>query len=466
MSGDLKGTSRMPTGFTTPDDADPRLQNMLTLYKQPATIRDMKQVYFYSDVVANLTNIEPLIQQYGVNIAKILPPTSGSLSSADITRALNMYYARIGTTRTLDISSVVSDLIDIRVPKDKYLVEINLAECTLEVDSDSWQSLPDFVIRYGAAIDAAPVLPAAAVNGPLEDIVNRDPVYNFQLEEGGVPVPGTIIPPRYTYISKLTQAKKKTEPQTLYLRIKELSNGEPYNWAVTNSGNYSIDKGHQLLIRHGDVNYSNLTLEFGHLGFIGNDADYSRFLENPDENDLAVIDNFRETAQNTNTLRKTNINIHNYSNYRYFDYNTEVFNVVGAVDHPTISMYSNYAYNDVYNYPNAIYPKFYGGINNEYAFKIRVPPALPSARLARLEGRDDDNVERPANRPPFKFVGYRQDNSVIPTPDSVVYDESDTPETDPTYCNRPYLLQGSPLFFNQQVSKIGFRFLVRVIHLF
>ncbi len=48
MSGDLKGTSRMPTQFVQPDDADPRLQNMLTLYKQPATIRDMKQVYFYS----------------------------------------------------------------------------------------------------------------------------------------------------------------------------------------------------------------------------------------------------------------------------------------------------------------------------------------------------------------------------------------------------------------------------------
>ena len=459
---DLKGTSRMTTSFTQPDDTDPRLQNMLTLYKQPATIRDMKQTYFYCGASSNLTNVDPIIHLYDFDILQYLPPGTNLPKITNLASiAKSYYYARIGTTRKLDISSLVNDLIDIRVPKDKYVVEINLAECTLEVDSEGWQNNPDFVIRYGPPLNnPTPVQPEFLPAGGLADIVNRDPTYQWSLNQSGAP--GAENPPKFKYTSTLEQANKKTQPQTLHVRIRELSNGEPYNWSVTNSGSYSIDKGHQLLVRHGDVNYANLTLEFGHLGFIGNDQDYENFIRDPTQNS----EDSREyllTSNQLNGFTKSRINKFNYSDYKYFDYNSEIFNTIGAISNRDIGMYSSFAYSGQYQYPNAIYPKFYGGLSNDFAFGL--PPA---AKLITLSTADD-NIERPANRPPFIFEGIRENNSTIVGPQPAkdqVYDTRDYSTDDSGYTDTPYLLQGAPLFYNQQVANIYFRFLIRIIHLF
>lgn len=465
---DLKGTSRMPTQFVQQEDADPRLTNMLTLYKQPATIRDMKQTYFYCGVASNLTFVDPIIHQYGFDIEDYLTPGTDATS---VNSVKNGYYSKLGTTRTLNIENLINDLIDIRVPKDKYVVEINLAECVLEVDSKGWQNNPDFVIRYGPKISSTNTAPKDYLN--LLNAVNKDPTYTWELVRSNDPSPD-FTPPRYTYDSALVQANKITEPQTLYLRIRELDNGEPYNWAVTNSGSYSIDKGHQLLVRHGDVNFANLTLEFGHLGFVGNDADYFNYLQNRLENHPLTREYLQENAQLVGLARKNPMNRYNYNNFKYIDYNSEVFNVVGANSNPEADgMYSSYAYGPVYEYPNAIYPKFYGGLNNDYCFALSGPPGSlinrPNEKLLTLSNRVDDNLERPSNRPPFKFMGVRDGtNPSIPQNEGndQVYVRSTTASTAQEYTKNPYLLRGSPLFYNQQVSKIGFRFLVRVIHLF
>lgn len=371
----LLGASRHMTSFGTPDDADQRLTNMLTLYKAPASIRDMKQVYFYCQVEANTTDISPLKLQYNIT---------------DVQDRQQLYFAPIGTERQINIVDKVNDLLDIRVPKDKYVLEINLVECVIEADTSSYIRLPDRVTRTDGIL------------------FYNEPTFNYVTSYAD-PVGGQT-PLRQLLNTTLQQATKVSEPQTLYCRIKELSNGEPYNWAITNSGAYSIDKSHQLLVRHGDINYAKLTLEFGHLVFLDRDQDYENLINDATKNIPAYT---LQYGGGKGIPRLTN----NKDYYRYFtyvDYNTEAFNVVTN--------------NVIAPYQDQNYPEFYKGIGG---VNFTIPDQVDVAGAR--------NFVQPANRPPFRHV------------------DTATP---------PYNLQGKPLLYNQQVGKLNFRFMVRLIHLF
>ena len=383
----LVGTSRMGTNFSIPDGTDEKLAAMLALYKSPATIRDMKQVYFYCSVEANTTLIEPMSLRYNV--------TSASIQN-------QLYYAPIGTTRELNIVDKVNDLLDIRVPKDKYVIEINLVECVIEADAGNWNKIPDEVARITD-------ITAGVVTYVTE------PTFNWA---DSLANPDASEPPRQTINTILQQGTKLSEPQTLYCRIKELSNGEPFNWSVTNSGAFSIDKSHQLLVRHGDINYAKLTLEFGHLVFTGKDLDYEKDITDISNN----IEEYRIRYGSNKGVPQLNELKETYRNYKYVDYNTETFNVVtnNIVGVPGLP------------YQDVTYPRFYqgdGGIDMVTPDQLRVGGA--------------NNLVQPACRPPFI---HRAPTTVPPTD--------------------PYSIQGKPLLYNQQSSRIGFRWLIRVVHLF
>jgi hypothetical protein len=377
----LLGASRHLTSFGTADDADERLTNMLTLYKAPASIRDMKQVYFYVQAQSTTTNLPPLEVMY--NVIDPLQPR-------------NFYYAPIGTTRQFDICSKVNDLLDIRVPKDKYVIEINLVECGLECDTTGWITTADRVVAF------------------KDDLAKIESTFKWVTSQS--PFGGGVEPARTTLDTTLQEATKQTQPQTLYCRIRELNNGEPYNWAITNSGNYSVDKSHQLLVRHGDINYSKLTLEFGHLAFTGLDLDYERFIRDPSQ-----------TTQKLNTRTKRGIPretdlIERYDKPVYVDYNREAYNVLtDEGDSP---------------YLNADYPEFYKGIGG-----VDFTPGLTLDQATIVKGAR--NFVQPVNRPPF-----------LPA--------SGNPPGPPN----DYFLQGRPYFYNQQAAKINFRFMIRIIHMF
>lgn len=368
---------RITDNFTVPAGSDERLQAMLALYKAPATIRSTKQVFFYANVEANMTKQPPLDLLYNISD---LAATNNSL-----------YFAPIGTTRSLNIVDKINDLIDIRVPKDKYMVEIDLVECVIESDPENWQAIPDRVVRR---------------TGP--GAFNIEDTFKFGETLSN---PDGSTPPRQTINSILQQAKKASRPQTLYLRIKELANGEPFNWSVTNSGAYSIDKSHQQLVRHGDINYANLTLEFGHLVFTGYDQDYYRQSTDPNSNSIPY-----RTEVEGGGVPKLQTLKNRYNNYRYEDYNSEHFNVVTKPAGATGNLY-----------PDDEYPEFYKGVGGiDYLVQDQIDVTAT-------------NYVQPASRAPF------------------VHDPTATP---------PYNLQGKPLLYNQQAAKIGFRFMIRIINLF
>ena len=392
------GISRQPSPFSVGGMADENLAQQLAMYKSPATIRDMKQTYFYVSALADLINIDPMIYRYGLSDGQPI-----------ISRAL--YYGNLGTVRTFNISDKVNELMDIRVPKDKYVIEINLVECGIEADTSSWLEIPDQVARKTGI----------APNGAETFVLEPTFIDALRLSEQTTPV--IPVPPRDVIVQRLVQANKVTSPQTLHCRIKELSNGEPYNWSVTNSGAYSIDKMHQLLVRHGDINYSNLTLEFGHLAFIGYDNDEIDLMVNN-----ATSNTYKASKINGIGFPNTNNDKNTYRQYKYIDYNSETYNVVpqtNAVDRKNAV------------YPDYDYPSFYkgeGGIKYGSPYSIPVPT-----------GR---NLNQPVNRPPFLHM------------------DGTNAGIDPAGSVTPWNYQGKPLLFNQQVSRLGFRFLIRIIHLF
>ena len=380
---------RAPSRFTVGQSEDEKIQAMLTLYQSPATIRDMKQVFFYTGVDANVTQLHYWQIFYNKTVA--LGTDAFDIYSKQI------YYAPLGTTRQLDITSKINDLLDVRVPKDKYFFEINLIECTIEADPSAWTSIPDRVFRNTGL--------------PNPNAVELETTYTWggSLADKTGPAPE---PPRAELDSKLIEASKLTEPQTLYCRIRECSNSEPYNWAVTSSGQFSVDKSHQVVIRHGDIDVSNLTLEFGHGVFAGVDTDYNRFITDPSRQNAQYI-------QSSVTVPAfiPNIPRNRSDNFRYFDYNQEYFN---QIDTPLA--------------PAGDFPRFYKG---DYQF--------PNTGLTFADYNDNvtaNNITQLSNRPPF----YRQALG--------------------TGVDTPYNLQGKPFFFNQCVHKINFRFMVKLIHLF
>ena len=79
--------------FQQEEAQDPRLSEILSLYKQPAMIRDMKQVFFYTEASSTLTNVNPLTILTGLEVPL----------SVDQFSTPSYYYAPIGTTRRLDI---------------------------------------------------------------------------------------------------------------------------------------------------------------------------------------------------------------------------------------------------------------------------------------------------------------------------------------------------------------------------
>lgn len=425
----LHGSSRMPTGFSVPETADEKLQAMLALYKSPATIRDMKQVFFYKQISSLSTNIDYNYLYYNmpVGVSNIGDPNGPIDNYGENQVGTNaVYFANIGTQVQMDISTKVNDLMDIRVPKDKYVVEISLIECTIESDPTGWVRIPDKVYRINQDGDVVEE-PCYLYKNNAVDATN---VPNDQ------PPPATIanpVPPRQNLGDTLIQATKRYQPQTLFCRIKELSNGEPYNWSVTNSGSFTIDKSHQLLIRHGDVNYSNLTLEYGHMAFQGKDEDQFRNWRK----DPNLYDNIFLTADSA------------YLNYlpekkeetgyvKYYDYNQEYFN---AIQRDSTALYS--------------YPTFYfgnferlAGEQGTYDLPIGTGAPFPQDYANFVANRPATNIVEPSDRPPFRFI-----------------DKSDIGGGDPD-SKLSFNLQGSPLFYNQNVGKLNFRFLIRVIHLF
>ena len=394
------GNPRQPSPFTVGGMADEQLANQLALYKAPATIRDMKQTYFYVSALSDLINIDPLLYRYGIEVGQ---PSSSK----------HLYYGNLGTTRRFNIADKVNELIDIRVPKDKYVIEINLVECAIEADIDNWAAIPDRVLRKTGTL----------ANG-IETVV-AEPTY---VSRNQLTVdPANPVPPRDFIVDRLSQATKSVAPQTLYCKIKELSNGEPYNWSVTNSGNYSIDKMHQMLVRHGDVNYANLTLEFGHMVFTGRDED-----------EIALMNDFKNPA----VYRAGKVDglgapvipydVNTYRNYKYLDYNSETFNTVAKSPSPVGT--------GIY-FRSSDFPSLYKG---EGGIRYGGPAIIPD--------NSGTNLTQSVNRPPFYYV----DGNNIPSEDPPI----------PPGTVVPYNVQGKPLLFNQQVNKLGFRFLVRIIHMF
>lgn len=442
------GNPRQPSAFTVGGMADDALTQQLALYKPVATIRDMKQVYFYAGANAGISWVHPLrflnpvLEDVPWNWQEIM-----KVGQSNPKFVANPWYLPIGTERKLDISNLVNDLLDIRVPKDKYVLEINLVECNIESDTANWLTIPDFVFARPVDITGANPIPTELATYPT---FTRKPLY-------GTPENG-----EQTLVNAPEQATKVSTPQTLFVRIKEVCNNQPYNWTVTNTGQYTLDKSHQLLIRHGDINYSALTLEFGHMVFTGLDIDEAEnanklpapilFSTGSDINPAALPLYSPTLPQNS---RKENI--------KYLDYNSEVFNAIG-----TPSILPSGVGAGLYSMASACVDAYY---IDEY--KTGYYETQHS-----LKSTDRTNLIQPSNRPPFivspqKILGGLSENTPVPPPTPPTPDVPPWTPVAGTILPSVYidnygtrLEQGIPLKSNQQVKSIIFRFMVRVIHLF
>ena len=374
---------RAPAQFNQGAGDDQKIAQMLTLYQTPATIRDMKQTFFYLGISANTTRLNFWRQFYN----NTTPASAASPTPIFDTYSKFMYYAPIGTTRNMDISQYINDLLDIRVPKDKYFIELNMVECTIEADPSGWSQIPDRVFRDTTGTG----------------VFELEPTFNWIDSASATP---TGTPSRTTIGTTLTEATKLSSPQTLFCRIKECSNSEPYNWAITNSGQFSQDKSHQVVIRHSDIDVSRLTLEFGHLAFTGVDEDYKNFINDP-------------SKQNSQYIVQSAITGGKRLNYKsdaanrpvYMDYNQEYFNALAT----PLSDGTNFAdfYKGRFDFPTL----------NTYTTNYE-PFVEPSSRV------------------PYYNEGVGQ---------GVV---------------QKYNLQGRPYLYNQQAAKLNFRFMVKIIHMF
>jgi hypothetical protein len=413
------GNPRQPSTFSVGGMADSELSQQLALYKPVATIRDMKQVYFYAGLNAGICWVHPLRFLNPKNPATGLVWDWGEITGTTPADPFpkfvaNPWYLPIGTERKMDISGIVNDLLDVRVPKDKYVLEINLVECNIETDPTNWVSIPDFVFVQSVDSDGLPT--AVETKATFVRRVLYSPPST---------TPATLG--QQTFTNAYQEAPKVSTPETLFVRIKELCNNEPYNWTVTNTGQYTLDKSHQLLVRHGDINYANLTLEFGHLVFTGRDLEQE-----------ALEDNFVDPIKGATGFRRPvdpplplpspvlQQNARKWD-FKYLDYNSEAFNAVG-ISKATVSNYDA---------PNTCIDAYY---INEYKTGYYAQRPTPTGREMSIQ---------PANRPPF-----------IVSPDQTLGGIK------PDAAEGVILAQGTPLKSNQQAKAITFRFMVRVIHTF
>lgn len=284
------------------DELDQRLQ----IYKTPATIRDVKQVFLYVQAFADTTTTSPL--QLFTNAGRQY--ITGTYENPDSPPVLidplrvPSYYMPIGTKRKFEIWEQVNSLRDLTIPDDKFMIEISLVEAQIESDPLNWTTQRNLV----GIKDTRP----ADTFGYYT--INR--TYDVSYELGEIPTDnGGSQNVEKIYFQ---EARKQTTPQPLFVRIPQLSNGEPYNWTVVNNGQTNDDKSHNVLIRHGQIGFQELELEFGHLTFEGKDNDYGRYGTN-------VVRDPNADAFNMDADKVKN-NINNYQKYRYLDYNWEWYN--------------------------------------------------------------------------------------------------------------------------------------------
>lgn len=377
----LVGGSRIQQNYNFIDMNDERLAKQLALYKVPATIRDLKQTFFYVQVNSTTTNFDPieLFTNKDINFVPQLPRTA-------------YYYAPIGTTRPFLVGEAVNSLLDIRVPKDKYVIEIQLVEVQIESDPANWLNIADLALFDDSGTFSA------------ERIYKENKQYVLPPGDAMSPSPGDI-PIRNLYNVSLDQQFKKTAPQSMFCRIKGIDNGQPYNWSVTNNGQVSLDKSHLLMVRHGDIDYNQLELEFGHLIFKGSDPGYARFIRD-DVLPTALTDSIPPKAfltepqilEATNTLGDKK----EFTNFVYRDYNWEWFE---SDDPEQLNPPQDFIY--------------------------------PANRKTKKQGIE-------------LGVGYDANGDPVDNPGSSVN----------------VFTAADPLKFNQQVANIYFRFSIKVQHLF
>lgn len=351
------------------------VDQQLQIYKTPAIIRDTKSVFFYVQIFANSTTISPLLwfQPAGTLFKS---PTVNPIDLAQ----QSYYYAPIGTKRKFNIGEQINSLLDLRIPKDKYMVEINLSECQMETDPTNWVKQPDLDARLDPADGRYLVRPT------------------YEVEYARLPITGStavgddlnLVGPVYV------QANKRTVPSPLSVRIPQLSNGEPYNWTVSSNGGVVDDKSHNPVLRHGDVNYQELELEFGHLVFKGKDNQYSDYGKSI-INDPVLRDVFWEVLPGGEALAQKK-DIKFYDDFEYLDYNFE------------------------WN-------------NNVYTTAT--------------------NVNQPLFNPVYQNPAIRT-NGIL----------SDKAVFEPGHASEEFVLAGTPLKTNQQVTSLLFRFELKVLHLF
>ncbi len=290
-------------GLHGSSQGDAELVQQLQLYKTPAIIRDTKQVFFYVQCFANTTQISPY--RLFTNKSNVYAAAGGTPPN-DIIQPLDVpsYYCPIGTKRKFKIWEQVNSLIDIRVPKDKYYLDISMVEAQVEASPESWTKQRNF-----AKVPPSP--PQPGVDFELQRTFDVE--YEF---DGAVPANGSK-----QYIDKtyFKEATKKSVPQPLFVRIPQLSNGEPYNWSVVNNGAFNEDKSHSVVVRHGDIDYQELELEFGHLTYQGTDTDYEQFGKNDVSNAPGGDPEWNLSLVGPNVKNQIN----NYQRYTYLDYNWE-----------------------------------------------------------------------------------------------------------------------------------------------
>lgn len=419
-------THRITDSFQSGPMDDPRIAQQLAIYKTPATIRSMKNVYFYVGTEANLIRGHPLWLK-SVSGVPIVPNDNPTIEKAGaLTEGAfrgGVYYSPLGTEISFDIRSKVNELLDIRVPSDRYIYEITLVEATIESDTDYYSQLPD--VQY--YLDGNTIIDKPTYRFS----------YDYQIQEGSrsnasanANIVGHSEPVNQELKQYYVRAKKLIRPQTLYCRIKELSNGEPYNWVVTNTGSYTVDKSHQTVVRQGDFNSTRLTLQFGHLAYVNRKPE-SVDIANKVDATFGVAGkqiSLNRLWNNGNNVSRKLTDENRFEEIKYFDYNSEVFNHIPA--------------------------------NNEG--DVNVPTFYQTGATTIFDNGVAVNVSQASNRPPYFVDPILPQPSRFSDPSSATYPIINGDEI----TQKDKLLQGRPLFFNQQVSKINFRFVVKIINLF
>lgn len=453
----LQGTSNLSKQPMLGDMADAKLAQMLQLYKPVATIRDMKQVFMYTCINAGISDIHPLRyinpsmygKTTGATINNNFPiptpvagfpwtwnentvPPPGNVQVPYFSG--NQWFTPIGTERKMDITNLINDLCDIRVPRDKLVIEITLAECQIEADSTNWTRIPDYVFFIKAIGDSAN-------NVPLNSL-STQPTFRRSIDYIGLtdndPANKNAI---QQFIPATQQATKLSQPETLFVRIKELANGEPYNWSVTNSGTYTVDKNQPVVMKFGDMPCANLTVEFGHLVFPNRDLTQERIVsDGVAKNNFIDMNDPSTVSPNYVTKRGESSRI---SEYKYLDYNWEHFNTI--VTDPAQAQ---------------IAPQSRHLPRVRFSSDFYIDQYINSVDTSRIP------FNYPINRPPF-FVSPSISNGGV-QPDNPPFDLNNPPVQDPNKGSifSDYIGQGLPLKYNQQIRAIVMRWSIKVVSLF